>query len=314
MDDFTQDLAGLTAVILVLALVLIASKGFRRNKGRNMKYHGIYATITILCFLLIPLATKDVFFSQLTVVVVGTVFPIYQSLRAICTIETSDDTVWLTYWIAQGMVSFSTEWVDGFGQAVTANWNMFEMFFYLWLLLPWTDGATLLFDFLIAPFVAPVIQPIVKRMDGIINKIVMAVMNAAHLSIVWIAFVFLPPQVKRTIWIMIGTVFPLGASIVAVTTMDGGDDTYWLTYWSCFGLLFLITDFVENFAGFIPGFYTITIALTVYLMLPLFRGAEQVRPKCHFKFSRSIFCSFNNTSQILTRRSPWSCCHIQIHK
>ena len=51
---------------------------------------------------------------------------------------------------------------------------------------------------------------------------------------------------------------------------------YWLTYWSCFGILFLITDFIENFIGFIPGFYTLTIAATVYLMLPLFRGADTV--------------------------------------
>jgi hypothetical protein len=38
----------------------------------------------------------------------------------------------------------------------------------------------------------------------------------------------------------------------------------------------LITDFIENFIGFIPGFYTLTIAATVYLMLPLFRGADTV--------------------------------------
>ena len=114
-------------------------------------------------------------------------------------------------------------------------------------------------------------------MDGVLNKLVMAVMNASHLAIVWIAFVFLDPSLKRVIWIMIGTVFPLLSSIVSVTTFDGGDDTYWLTYWSCFGLLFIATDFIENFIGQIPGFYTIVIALTVYLMLPLFRGAEQVR-------------------------------------
>ena len=104
----------------------------------------------------------------------------------------------------------------------------------------------------------------------------MAVMNAAHLSVVWIAFVFLPQGLKRTIWIMIATVFPLLSSVVSVTTPEGGDDTYWLTYWSCFGVLFLIADFVENFLGFIPGFYTILIAVTVYLMLPLFRGANEV--------------------------------------
>jgi hypothetical protein len=133
--------------------------------------------------------------------------------------------VWLTYWIAQGIVSFSTEWVDGIGHSVQIHWNMFEFFFYLWLLLPWTDGATLIFDFIMAPLVAPVIQPIVQKMDGLINKLIALVMNAAHLSIVWIVFVFLDPSLKRTIWILLATVFPLGSSIVSVTTLEGGDDT-----------------------------------------------------------------------------------------
>jgi len=102
---------------------------------------------------------------------------------------------------------------------------MFEFFFYLWLLLPWTDGATLIFDFIMAPLVAPVIQPIVQKLDGLINKLIALVMNAAHLSIVWIVFVFLDPSLKRTIWILLATVFPLGSSIVSVTTLEGGDDT-----------------------------------------------------------------------------------------
>lgn len=136
---------------------------------------------------------------------------------------------------------------------------MFEFFFYLWLLLPWTDGACVVFDFVMEPIVGPIIQPMVQRMDNTIAKIVAAVMNASHLSFVWIVFEFFPPALKRTVWIMIGTVFPLASSVVSVTTAEGGDDTYWLTYWSCFGILFLIIDFLENFLGFIPGFYTVAI-------------------------------------------------------
>jgi len=252
-----------------------------RTRGRDIKVHAIYVGAVVATFILLPMTAKEVFFTPFTVVVAGTVYPIYESLRAVCTIGSEDDTVWLSYWISQGIVSFTTEWVDGIGQKVQIHWNMLEFFLFLWLLLPWTDGATLVFDFIMTPFVAPVIQPLVKKMDGYINKIVMVVMNGAHLSIVWIAFVFLDPTLKRAIWIMIGTVFPLLSSIVSVTTFDGGDDTYWLTYWSCFGLLFIVTDFIENFLGQIPGFYTIVIAVTVYLMLPLFRGAEQVRNSIH---------------------------------
>ena len=276
-ENFLKDIIGLVAVLLFILLVYAASKRITRTKGRNVTYHAIYGAITVVSFILIPMEIKDIIFTPLSVVVVGTAYPIYESLRAVCTIEEGDDTVWLSYWIAQGLISFSTEWVDGIGNNVQVHWNMFEWFFYLWLLLPYTDGATLIFDFIMAPFIAPVVQPIAQKMDGVINKLVMAVMNAAHLSVVWIAFVFLPQGLKRAVWIMIATVFPLMSSVVSVTTPEGGDDTYWLTYWSCFGVLFLIADFVENFLGFIPGFYTILIAVTVYLMLPLFRGANEVR-------------------------------------
>lgn len=292
--DFIEDVTGLIAVCLVMGLVLVAGQRIPRTKGRAIKWHIIYAPIVLASFFLMPMSVKEVVFTPLCVVVAGTVYPIYESIRAVCTVGSEDDTVWLTYWIAQGIVSFSTEWVDGIGHSVQIHWNMFEFFFYLWLLLPWTDGATLIFDFIMAPLVAPVIQPIVQKMDGLINKLIALVMNAAHLSVVWIVFVFLDPSLKRTIWILLATVFPLGSSIVSVTTLEGGDDTYWLTYWSCFGILFLITDFLENFIGFIPGFYTLTIAATVYLMLPLFRGADTV--------FRSVLVPLAGLQEMLVRR------------
>ena len=113
---------------------------------------------------------------------------------------------------------------------------MFEFFFYLWLILPWTDGASIFFDFIMAPLVAPLIQPIVAKMDGFINKLIAAAMNAAHLSVVWIVFEFLDPSLKRVIWIALATIFPLLSSTVSVTTLEGGDDT---VRTSNFGFMFL---------------------------------------------------------------------------
>lgn len=54
------------------------------------------------------------------------------------------------------------------------------------------------------------------------------------------------------------------------------DDTYWLTYWTVYGCLFLIMDVSEDFLGRVPGFYTLIIFTTIYLMLPMFRGADKV--------------------------------------
>lgn len=45
---------------------------------------------------------------------------------------------------------------------------------------------------------------------------------------------------------------------------------------SCFGLLFLLMDWAEEILGNIPGFYSVCLVATVYLMLPLFRGSDAV--------------------------------------
>ncbi len=227
---FVQDIAGIIGLLMAVGLLGLASRQMERSRGKKITAHGIFLAVTVACFILIPFEAKDVIFSPLAVVVVGTVLPTYESIRAVCTIEDTDDTTWLTYWIAQGLVSFSTEWVDGLGNKVSTEWDMMEFFFYLWLILPQTDGATLLFDVILGPIIAPIIQPIVKKADGIINKIIMTATNAAHLSVVWIVFVFLPGGLKRAIWIILATVYPLGSSIISVTTPEPADDTFWLTY------------------------------------------------------------------------------------
>jgi len=293
MVDFFAHLAGIVSLGIFLVLVAVASRGIERTKGRNVMYHGIYVVFPIIGFFL-PMGIKEVLFTGLSVAVAGSVIPIYESIRAVCTVEQEDDTIWLTYWVVQGIVSFSTQWVDGFGNGISLHWYIFEFFFYLWLLLPWTDGATLIFDFIVEPIVGPIVQPIVQKMDNVISKIIALVVNAAHLSIVWVAFVFLNPALKRAIWILIATVFPIGSSIVSITTPGSTDDTYWLTYWSCFNILFLLTDVIDDFVGKIPGFYTIIIGLTIYLMLPLFRGSDKV--------FRTILVPLAGLQELLVRR------------
>lgn len=73
--------------------------------------------------------------------------------------------------------------------------------------------------------------------------------NAFHLYLVWIIFMFLPAGLKRIVAIAIGTVYPTICSITAVATEEIEDDTYWLTYWSVYGCLFLIMDVSEDFLG-----------------------------------------------------------------
>jgi TB2/DP1, HVA22 family len=72
-------------------------------------------------------------------------------------------------------------------------------------------------------------------------------------------------------------VYPIAASLIAVTTETTGlDDTLWLTYWTTYSLLYIAMDYIENFIGHVPGFYSICALATVYLFLPMFNGSEVV--------------------------------------
>jgi len=99
VTDFFQDVAGLFGAFLVLVLVALASKGITRTKGREIKYHLIYAVFPLLSFFLMPLQIKEFCFTPLSVVATGTVYPIYESIRAVCTIGASDDTVSVGDWL-----------------------------------------------------------------------------------------------------------------------------------------------------------------------------------------------------------------------
>ncbi len=63
---------------------------------------------------------------------------------------------------------------------------------------------------------------------------------------------------------------------MSLASRGGSDDTTWLTYWSCFGLLIVFTEYAEKFLGSVPFFYTIMIGATLYLMLPMFDGANKI--------------------------------------
>ncbi len=87
-----HDLSALIGILLGVGLVAIAARGVTRSKGKEIKNHIIYAAAPVVLLLFLPLTAKDILFTPLSVVVVGTVFPIYESVRAAVTVETDDDT------------------------------------------------------------------------------------------------------------------------------------------------------------------------------------------------------------------------------
>jgi len=101
----------------------------------------------------------------------------------------------------------------------------------------------------------------------------------SHIAYRFVVFFFmtLPTVLKRFAVIATGSAYPVVASIVTVATEnDGISDDKWLTYWSCFSLLHLGMIATERFVGKIPGLYTLCLAVTLYLMLPIFDGSNAV--------------------------------------
>lgn len=260
------------------AAVAFAYHGLERTRGRQLAPHLIFWVVAVLVIALLPMAgIANYVFTSLTVMAIGTIFPIYESVRAVCTPEEDDDKAWLQYWMVGGVLFILTEWVDDvLAEQSVVYWYSSLSFFFLWLFFPKTDGAALIFDYITEPFIVPRVRPLAAKMTNFIQYLYQLLVNAFHLWFVWLIFMFLPAGLKRTIAVAIGTVYPLVSSITAASTIQVEDDTYWLTYWACYGVLFLIMEVLEGYLGWIPGFYTLVIFTTVYLMLPMFQGADKI--------------------------------------
>jgi len=174
-----------------------------------------------------------------------------------------------------------TGWVDDVikSERVTEYWYESLFFVFVWLFFPKTDGAALIYDKFTEPFITPKVKPLAAKMTNFITALYQTLINAMHLWVLWLVFIFLPAGLKRLVAVLIGTVYPFVSSIAAAATEEVEDDTYWLTYWSVYGCLFLVMEILETWLGWIPGFYTLIILATVYLMLPMFQGADKVLRK-----------------------------------
>jgi len=276
--NWTQVGIAVTCVLGAYAIVISLLR-FPRTKGIVLENHLYFLGIAAILFFFTPLNIAEGLFSKLSIAVIGSALPIYHSIRAVATPEQTDDKIWLTYWIAHGSMQYTTEWIDHVAENDPDKfewWFQLEFFFYLWLLLPFTDGTTLLFDKVTEPLLAPLMAPIAEKMEGLITKLAAMIVSASHLWFLWAAFAFFPAAFKRFIAVSFGHIYPLFASTVAATTPSLDDDMYWLTYWSCFMPLLIIMEFMEQWLDNIPGFYVLMLFCTAYLMIPLFYGADKV--------------------------------------
>lgn len=156
-----------------------------------------------------------------------------------------------------GTFTYCTEWMDTIAHhypQLAEHWHEFEFFTILWMLLPFTDGSTLLFNKL-RPFLTPIAESMKKRAENKLS-IFFFVINSGYLWMVWVTFLTLDDEARRFIVIAVGTLYPIACSTIACTSNDPPgrrDDSFWLTYWVCFSCLFLMMDYLETFVGSIRG-------------------------------------------------------------
>lgn len=278
------------ALLAVMGLSVLLT---RTPRWRNppLWIHPLYAVITATtCRLLIPNWVQDELFSPGGVLLLGTFLPIHNSIVALCTVSSSDDELWLQYWITWGSLSFLTEFMDdttAYLPKAGEHWYEFEFFTVLWLVLPYTNGAAVVYDKVTKPYLTPMAQKLAIKMEGWI-QLLLSLVSTSYIWTVWYLFTWLPEEQRRFVVVAIGTAYPMAASIVALSiqtdknqkqfmvTKESMMVTKWLTYWATYMLLFVSMDYLENFVGHIRGFYSLCAFATLYLAVPLFDGADVV--------------------------------------
>lgn len=264
--------------LAILAAASLSYKYIEPNGGADLKIHAAYLAVAFCSIAFLPVGVSSYVFTELTVTLVGAVYPIYRATKAVCTPEDGDDKEWLQYWMLGGVLFMLTTWVDDVIQAEKSDavWLGSLLFAFFWLYFPLTCGALLVYEKVTEPILGPRLRPLQRKMNNVIVYIYQTLANAVHLYLLWIIFMFLPAGLKRILSIAIGTVYPFVCSVTAAATDEIEDDTYWLTYWAVYGCLFLLMDLMETWLGRVPGFYSLVIFANVYLMLPMFRGADKV--------------------------------------
>lgn len=90
-----------TAFTLVI-LIGFAYHQFPLTQTRDAQpllHHLTLLGAALATVFLLPISIAQYIFSDLAVTAIGTVFPIYESVRAVCTPDEDDDKYWLQYWL-----------------------------------------------------------------------------------------------------------------------------------------------------------------------------------------------------------------------
>ena len=109
-------------------------------------------------------------FAGLVCNTIGFLYPAYTSVMAIESATKDDDTQWLTYWVVFALFSVGEFFVQQITAVFPVYW-LVKALFCLWLYLPATKGATLLYNKAIRPFVMKHASSIDKALHKAADKV-----------------------------------------------------------------------------------------------------------------------------------------------
>jgi len=92
---------------------------------------------------------------------IGFVYPLYASFKALRTTDKADDTQWLTYWIVYGFFTLIESFTDFFLFWIPFYY-LFKILFLLWCFLPQFKGA----DTMYHRFIEPIFIKYETKVDG----------------------------------------------------------------------------------------------------------------------------------------------------
>jgi len=133
--------------------------------GQLSEKVGVEKPFVALGIVLIPFLLLLFFGSgDFAVDMIGFLYPVYASIKAIESNEKSDDNLWLTYWLIFALFKFFESIADVFISSIP-YYFVTKVGFLVWCFLPQTKGATIVYDMIVKPYIVPHLNLDTKKTD-----------------------------------------------------------------------------------------------------------------------------------------------------
>jgi len=98
---------------------------------------------------------------------VGFIYPMYASFKALKTPVKDDDTEWLTYWVVYGFCTLIEDFCQSIfsENALSTIYFIAKIVFLVWLYLPQTKGANMIFKVVVEPILSKYEAQIDREVD-----------------------------------------------------------------------------------------------------------------------------------------------------